>query len=162
MRIAPSVIISAEQQKTLEQWSRGRSTPARLVLRAQIVLQAAAGVANNVIAQELGTDRLLVGKWRKRFVDHGLAGIEKDAPRGGRPPVSRDAMTARIIEWTTQKKPKSATHWSCRTLAKELGTRAFTCTLSRPAAHGSISWKDGSARSPTRESVAALSKACPN
>jgi transposase len=122
VRIAPNVIISAEQQKTLEQWSRGRSTPARLVLRAQIVLQAAAGVANNVIAQKLGTERLLVGKWRRRFADLGLAGIEKDAPRGGRPPVSRDAMTARIIEWTTQKKPKNATHWSCRTLAKELGT----------------------------------------
>ncbi len=101
MRIAPNVIVAVEQRKTLEQWSRGRSTPARLVLRAQIVLEAAAGVANNLIAEKLGTDRLLVGKWRKRFVENGLAGIEKDAPRGGRPPVSRHAMTARIIEWTT-------------------------------------------------------------
>jgi len=84
-------------------------------------LQAVAGAANNVIAQTLGTDRLLVGKWRKRFVEKGLPGIEKDAPRGGRPPVGRDAMTARIIEWTTQKKPTNATHWSCRTLARELG-----------------------------------------
>lgn len=122
MRIAPNVTVSDEQRKTLEQWSRGRSTPARLVLRAQIVLRAAAGVPNNLIAQELGTDRLLVGKWRNRFVDSGLAGIEKDAPRGGRPPVSRQTMTAQIIEWTTRKKPKNATHWSCRTLAKELGT----------------------------------------
>ena len=84
-------------------------------------MQAVAGAANNVIAQTLGTDRLLVGKWRKRFVEKGLPGIEKDAPRGGRPPVGRDAMTARIIEWTTQKKPTNATHWSCRTLARELG-----------------------------------------
>jgi transposase len=35
--------------------------------------------------------------------------------------VAREAMTARIIQWTTRKKPKNATHWSCRTLAKELG-----------------------------------------
>jgi transposase len=70
----------------------------------------------------LGTDRLLVGKWRNRFAAKGLAGIEKDAPRGGRPPVARDATMARIIEWTTQRKPENATHWSCRTLAKELGT----------------------------------------
>ena len=122
MRVAPNLSISDEQRKTLEHWSRGRSTPARLVLRAQIVLQAAAGVANNVIAQKLGTDRLLVGKWRTRFCANGLAGIEKDAPRGGRPAVNRAAMTARIIEWTTQRKPKNATHWSCRTLARELGT----------------------------------------
>ncbi|HUB26651.1 MAG TPA: helix-turn-helix domain-containing protein, partial [Tepidisphaeraceae bacterium] len=122
MRIAPNVTVNDEQRKTLEHWSRGRSTPARLVLRAQIVLQAAEGAANNVIAQTLGTDRLLVGKWRRRFVETGLPGIEKDAPRGGRPPTGRDTMAARIIEWTTQKKPANATHWSCRTLARELGT----------------------------------------
>jgi transposase len=124
VRIAPNVTISEEQRKVLEAWARGRSTPARLVLRARIALQAAAGADNKTIAQSLGTDRLLVGKWRKRFIEKGLEGIEKDAPRGGRPPVSRAAMTTRIIEWTTQKKPKNATHWSCRTLARELGTNA--------------------------------------
>jgi len=122
VRIAPNVTITDQHRKTLEHWSRGRSTPARLVLRARIVLRAAAGDANNVIAESLGTDRLLVGKWRRRFIKMGLEGIEKDAPRGGRPPASRDAMTARIIEWTTQKRPKGATHWSCRSLASELGT----------------------------------------
>ena len=121
VRVAPTVTISDEQRSTLEQWARGRSTPARLVLRAQIVLKCAQGLENNVVADELGTDRLLVGKWRRRFLDKGLAGIEKDAPRGGRPPESRQAMTAKIIEWTTQKKPRNATHWSCRTLAAELG-----------------------------------------
>ena len=121
MRVAPNVTITDEDRLTLERWSRGRSTPARLVLRARIVLRAAEGIANNLIAEELGTDRLVVGKWRRRFVEKGLAGIEKDAPRGGRPPVTRKAMTARIIEWTTRKKPKNATHWSCRTLARELG-----------------------------------------
>lgn len=122
MRIAPNVTIADEQRRALERWARGRSTPARLVLRARIVLRAAAGLANHVIAQELGTDRLLVGKWRRRFVDNGVAGIAKDAPRGGRPPVARRAMAARIVEWTTRKKPRNATHWSCRTLARELGT----------------------------------------
>ena len=122
MRIAPNVTIKDEDRQTLERWSRGRRTPARLVLRAGIVLQAAEGIANHVIAEKLGTDRLLVGKWRRRFVERGLAGIEKDAPRGGRPPVARKVMTTRIIEWTTRKKPKNATHWSCRTLASELGT----------------------------------------
>ncbi len=122
MRIAPTIELTEEDRRTLDRWSRGRSTPARLVLRASIVLNAAEGIANNLIAEKLGTDRLLVGKWRKRFAAKGLAGIEKDAPRGGRPPVTRQAMTARIIEWTTRKKPPNATHWSCRTLARELGT----------------------------------------
>ncbi|HEY8746967.1 MAG TPA: IS630 family transposase [Tepidisphaeraceae bacterium] len=122
MRVAPTILIADDDRKTLESWSRGRSTPSRLVLRSQIILRAADGAANNVIAEQLGTDRLLVGKWRNRFAKNGVAGIEKDAPRGGRPPRARDGITAGIIQFTTQRKPTNATHWSCRTLAKELGT----------------------------------------
>lgn len=122
MRVAPKIIIADEDRQVLERWSRGRSTPARLVLRARIVLLAAEGKENKDIAEELKTNRLLVGKWRSRFAQAGLAGIEKDAPRGGRPAKTRQALAAKIVEWTTQKKPKNATHWSCRTLAAELGT----------------------------------------
>lgn len=122
MRVAPPITLSDEDKAILERWSRGRSTPARLVLRAKIVLLAVQGKQNQVIAAELNTNRPLVGKWRARFAAGGLAGIEKDAPRGGRPPKAREAMAGRIVEWTTQKKPANATHWSCRTLAKELGT----------------------------------------
>jgi transposase len=122
VRVAPPITLSDEDQAVLERWSRGRSTPARLVLRAKIVLLAAEGKQNKAIAAELNTNRPLVGKWRARFATGGLVGIEKDAPRGGRPPKAREAMVGKIIEWTTQKKPANATHWSCRTLAKELGT----------------------------------------
>jgi transposase len=114
--------LNEADREVLQRWARGRSTPARLVLRAGIVLAAALGKENITIAEELSTNRLLVGKWRKRFAEKGLAGIEKDAPRGGRKPAARDAIAARIIEWTTQRKPANATHWSTRTLAKELGT----------------------------------------
>jgi transposase len=122
VRTAPKINVTEEDRKVLDRWARGRSTPARLVLRAKIVLESAAGQANQVVAEKLGTDRLLVGKWRMRFAQKGLGGIEKDAPRGGRPAVAREGMTARIIEWTTRHKPRNATHWSCRTLAEELGT----------------------------------------
>src|ERR1039458_8216306 len=122
MRVAPKITLKDEDRQTLERWSRGRSIPARQVLRAGIVLAAAGGKDNQTIAHELGTDRLLVGKWRKRYAEKGLAGIAKDAPRGGRKPTVRDAMASRIVEWTTQKKPANATHWSTRTLAAELKT----------------------------------------
>lgn len=122
MRVAPTITLTEADRGILERWSRGRSTPARLVLRAQVVLAAAAGLTNQVIAEQLKTNRPLVGKWRTRFARQGLAGIEKDAPRGGRPAKAREALAAKIVEWTTQKKPRNATHWSCRTLAKELDT----------------------------------------
>jgi len=126
VRIAATITLNDADRELLQRWARGRSTPARLVLRANIVLRAADGARNDVIAAELGTNRLLVGKWRKRFAELGVAGIEKDAPRGGRRPVVRDAMTGRIVEWTTQRKPDNATHWSTRTLAKALGTSRAT------------------------------------
>jgi transposase len=122
MRIAPAIVVSDEDRPTLERWARGRSTPARLVLRSKIVLMAAAGRRNKDIAARLGTGMKTVCQWRRRFAEKGLVGIEKDAPRGGRPAVGRAAMAAEIIRTTTAEKPPGATHWSTRTLALELGT----------------------------------------
>jgi transposase len=121
MRVAVSITLSDQDRKILRRWSRGRSTPARLVTRANVVLRAADGWENKQIAAELGITEQTVGRWRKRFASAGLAGIAKDAPRGGRKPRLRDRMVRKIIETTTQQTPKDATHWSTRTLAKFLG-----------------------------------------
>ena len=122
MRVAPVIHLKSDQRQTLEKWARGRSTPVRLMQRAEIVLRAASGMANQDIATELGTDRQTVGRWRTRFAKQGLAGIQMDAPRGGRPPRARQRLAGRIITVTTQQRPPQGTHWSTRTLAKELGT----------------------------------------
>jgi len=121
MRIARPIVVGDEERKVLVRWARGRSTPARLVLRGRIVLLAADGRQNKEIAAQLATSRQTVGLWRDRFLVQGLAGIEKDAPRGGRPPRLRRAIEGRIVEATTQEKPRAATHWTTRTLAAELG-----------------------------------------
>ena len=84
MRVAPAISLSVEHRKTLESWSRGRRTPARLVQRARIILLAADGSENIEIASEVGVDRGAVGRWRTRFAKDGLAGIERDRPGRGR------------------------------------------------------------------------------
>jgi transposase len=122
MRRACEITLLDTDRTTLERWSRGRSTPARLVTRARIVLAAAEGKENKDIAAELKITRGAVARWRDRFVEAGVAALEKDAPRGGRPPKARDDLVRRIIEMTTQQKPTNATHWSTRTLAKAIGT----------------------------------------
>ncbi len=121
MRVAPQITLDDKERKILQRWSRGRSTAARLVLRAKIVLLASKGKQNKDIASELGADRSIVGRWRSRFAQHGLTGIEKDAPRGGRKPTKRNQVARRIVEKTTQETPANATHWSTRSLAKKLG-----------------------------------------
>jgi transposase len=121
MRVAKRIELTGDNRKVLMRWARGRSTPARLVLRAQIVMLAADGAQNLEIAARLGTSRQTVGLWRRRFVTKGVAGIAKDAPRGGRPPRQRRRVEALIVEATTQTKPPHATHWTTRTLAAHLG-----------------------------------------
>ncbi len=108
MRVAQALTLTGEQRTTLVRWSRGRSTPARLVLRAKITLRAAAGMLNKDIARELATDVNTVGRWRRRFAEGGLDAIAKDAPRGGRKPIKRSRLAARIIKKTTTEKPAGA------------------------------------------------------
>ena len=122
MRRACQITLSDADRTILDRWSRGRSTHARLVTRARVVLAAAEGQENKDIAATLKITRGAVARWRDRFAQSGVAGLEKDAPRGGRPPKAREDLVRRIIEMTTQQKPANATHWSTRTLAEALGT----------------------------------------
>ena len=85
MRRAPVIELSEDERATLTRWSRGRSTPYRLVQRAKIVLMAAKDMTNQAIAIALDTTANTVGRWRRRFAQMRLAGIERDAPRPGRP-----------------------------------------------------------------------------
>ena len=122
MRKAPVILLSEEDRATLERWSRGRRVPVRQAVRARVVLLAAAGVENQEIAKRVGASRPTVGLWRRRFAESGICGIERDAPRGGRPPKQRKDLVAEILRKTTQETPANATHWTTRSLARELGT----------------------------------------
>lgn len=126
MRVAVPIVLTMDERTTLERWARGRRTPARLVLRARIVLQAAAGRRNDAIAGGLDTDRECVGRWRTRFAAHRLAGIARDAPRAGRIPAIAPAVLQRIVTLTTTTTPPAATHWSTRTLAQVVGVSPKT------------------------------------
>jgi transposase len=122
MRHAPVIELSTEQKQQLERWARSRKSPLRLVQRSRIVLLAAQGKNNYQISAALGIERTIVGRWRTRFAQRGIAGIEKDLPRGGPPPTRRNQLAAEIVRKTTQETPPDATHWSTRTMAAAVGT----------------------------------------
>lgn len=126
MRIAVAIVLTDEERRTLDRWARGRSTPARLVERAKIVLAAAAGQQSLEIAAELGCTRRTVARWRNRFATERISGIEKDRPRGGRKPSVRALKEAEILRRTTQERPPDATHWSVRTMAAAVGVSRAT------------------------------------
>lgn len=118
MRVAPEIVLTSEERAELMRQVRSKLTSVRLAQRARIVLLAAQGLKNKDIAAQLGVGRVQVSRWRGRYAESRLVGIERDLPRGA-PPVTVDV--ARLVELTTQSTPKAATHWSTRTMAAELG-----------------------------------------
>ncbi len=126
MRVAGPVILNSEQKQALEQCARARSLPLRLVERARIVLLAAGGKQDKEIAAELNSTAHKVARWRKRYLDSGMEGLEKDAPRPGRTPSIPPATVKKVIHKTTQERPAHATHWSTRSMAAEVGVSETT------------------------------------
>ena len=126
MRRAQPVTLNTAQCKQLDRYARGRQVAVRLALRARIVLLAAHGLENKQIAAQLGVSRQLVARWRTRFLESGIAGIAKDAPRPGRTPAVSKQKVQQIIHKTTREKPSNATHWSRRTMAAAAGVSAST------------------------------------
>jgi transposase len=126
MRIAPSVKLMEDEERLLARWSRGRSTPQRLVLRSNIILLAARGWENKRIASKLRTRQNTVSLWRSRFLSHRVDGISRDAPRPGRKPRISQKKVDEIIDRTLHTKPHGSTHWSTRTLAEEIGVSNYT------------------------------------
>jgi len=121
MRVAPEIVLSEAERAELTKLSQSKRTSVRLAQRSRIVLLAAQGLQNDEIAAQLGAGRVQVARWRERYIQFRLAGIERDLTRGA-PPVK--VNVARLVELTTQSKPAGATHWSTRTMAQELGVSA--------------------------------------
>ena len=130
------ITLSAQEKKQLEKQVRSKTTPVRLVERSRIILLAAKNILNYKIAEELEIDANIdandanidankVGRWRNRFFERGLKGIEKDLPRGanhgGKNSVDQAKLRSKVIKITTQEKPKDGTHWTTRGLAKVMG-----------------------------------------
>ncbi len=125
-KAAPKLSLTDEQRDTLQRWVRGQSTPQSVVTRCRIILLAAEGVSNNEVAKTLGVNRVTVILWRKRFVAAGPAGLTVIARGRGRPRSISPRRVQQIVNTTLQTKPKGATHWSCRTMAKRQSVSAAT------------------------------------
>jgi transposase len=118
--------LSDGERETLERLARAQSVPHRQVLQARVLLLAADGVANAVIAEDVGVTPVTVRAWRARFVADGLAGLEKIRDGRGRKPSISEETVAEVVRLTTTTKPPGATHWSCRTMAKQVGVSSAT------------------------------------
>ena len=114
------VELNTDERKMLSAQSRRYTAPQQLVLRSNIILRCADGLPDTAVAKELGISNRTVGKWRSRFLRDRLDGL-RDAPRSGAPRSIDDEKVMEVVNKTLSTKPRNATHWSTRSMAKETG-----------------------------------------
>jgi putative transposase len=123
-----AVTVSAAERAQLQSYAQSRALPAGQVVRAKVILAAAAGASNTVIAATLRLNPHTVGAYRQRWLAHGLAGVY-DAPRSGRPRVHDDEAVVRLLRKALRTTPRDATQGSVHTVAA--ATRIPKSTVQR-------------------------------
>jgi len=119
------LVLDEEQRMQLVTLSHSRSVPHGLVERANVILFAAQGISNTEISERLHLSKPCVGKWRQRYLDLGIQGLD-EALRPGRPRSITDERIALVVRKTLKTKPKNGTHWSVRTMARQTGVSLKT------------------------------------
>ncbi len=126
MTPAAALVMSDGQRDALVVLARSRTAPHRQVQRAQALLLAADGVANARIAGQVGVNATTVRAWRARFAEDGLAKLGEVREGRGRKSTIPQSKIDEIVELTRTSKPARQTHWSCRTMAKQVGVSPAT------------------------------------
>ena len=121
----PDIVLTDEEQQALGTLARAGRGRADLARRARIVLRLAAGDSYGAIARGLGESTRTIGKWKRRFLDARVAGLE-GRYRGNTPTVLTPRLEARILAWTRKAPTDGSTHWSTRKLAKALKLSSHT------------------------------------
>lgn len=125
MRKAVEITLKQNERAQLETVVKSIRSEVRDVFRARIILLANEGKTNQDIAIELNTSRQTISLWRNRFSSHRLEGL-KDQSGRGRKRMYGNKKVETIIEKTLTTTPKDATHWSTRSMAKEMGVGHMT------------------------------------
>lgn len=117
--------LTADDRRALEYWAQHSTTGEAMALRARIVLGTAAGRSDAALAEELGTTRATVGKWRRRFLERGMEGL-LDEPRSGAPRRIGDAKIEFVVRETLEAFRPGAKQWSTSTMASRCGASPAT------------------------------------
>src|ERR1051325_6107546 len=118
---AAALAVDPAQKQILESVARAGSTPQSVARKCRVILLAAEGVSNYLIADKTGLSRPTVIATRATFAQGGIEAIRRKQTRKRSRRVRTPELEKRILDTTLQTRPPDATHWSVRTLARHLG-----------------------------------------
>jgi len=119
MATGSEIFLTQQQHSELSSIAQSRTLPAGYVFRAKLILMLAEGVSFSTIKQQLQTTAPTIIRWKQRFRQSGLEGLDTYHP-GQKPSVLTPALRARILSATRRKPGDGSTLWSCRKLASAL------------------------------------------
>src|SRR5438128_10545272 len=117
---AVALTIDETQKQQLEAWARAGATPQRVARQGEAILLASQGISNRSIAQQTGLSRPTVLATRAAFGRGGFEALRQPQKRQGSRRVLTSELEQKILDTTLKTRPPDATHWSVRTLARQL------------------------------------------
>jgi transposase len=117
---AKPIELTAEEKDFLQRMVRSSKAEQRQVYRARLILLSDSGLTGKAIAKRIGCRTSTVSKWRQRFMDQRLDGLN-DAPRSGNPGFYTAETERRVLAMLDEPVPEGYARWNGPLLAKALG-----------------------------------------
>src|SRR5262245_10866044 len=118
------IYVSPINRARLEALVADRNTAAKVVWRAQIVLATADGLGTKAIMRRTGVSKPSVWRWQERYIAEGVDGLTRDKPRPARKKPLSAEVKLEVLTKTANERPRTATHWTQRAMAREVGISA--------------------------------------
>src|SRR6202522_1446662 len=114
---AEPLVLTEQERGELQQMTQARTLPAGDVMRSRMILLLADGVAYQKIQDLLDTTAPTIARWKRRFLEHRIAGLMEELHPGQQPSVRTPKLQAKVLAAIKEGPKDGSTHWSCRKLA---------------------------------------------
>src|SRR6266404_964770 len=114
---AEPFVLTEEERQELQQMTQSRTLPAGDGMRSRMILLLAEGVAYQKIQDLLDTTAPTIARWKRRFLQHRIAGLLEELHPGQQPSVRTPKLQAKVLAAIKEGPKDGSTHWSCRKLA---------------------------------------------
>jgi transposase len=114
---AERLVLSEEERRELQQMTQSRTLPAGDVMRSRMILLLADGVSYQKIQAALHTTAPTISRWKTRFLQARIAGLQEERHPGQPPSVRTPKLQAKVLAAIKEGPKDGSTHWSCRKLA---------------------------------------------